>query len=171
MAECAGGGNNVSLIDQLVFQERVLVAANHAFSRARTLFGNEKGWEDRPGAYFCLADGHTGMPILIAKLGEPDPAKAEKYLAFCQEKVKRLAQNPAHLTSYESRNPGEDQWGGAIRANDDSLLSLSGQPELGDEGIVMTIAEALDMTNVERLAEMVSRGNQAYWQRLRHGLS
>lgn len=147
--------------------QRIIQVATLVFADARLMFGNEEGWQNRDGAYFCVSRAKTGIPVLLAELGAPSQDKVAQYIKNSQEKPARLALHPGHLTSSESRNIELSQYGGAIRANDDYSLSLSGQPELGDEGIVMTISELLGLTNLTTLQIMAGRTGQTYWQRLR----
>ncbi|GEM_PF-1678999 len=94
---------------------------------------------DRTGGYFCVAYAYSGLPILIAEIGNPPADKVERYLTFAQEKAKRLAENPDHKSSWQSRDETKDQWGGAIRAGR-YILSFSGFPELVDEAVMLLTA-------------------------------
>ena len=94
---------------------------------------------DRHGAYFCLADGDTGLPKLLMLVGSVSVIKAPKYLQFAQEKARRLSLHEDHRTSRESRDPEKDQYGGAVYVNGD-IFSLSGLPERLDEAVVIVVA-------------------------------
>lgn len=160
------------IIQQRTDYQLVIRMVALVLNDAQTIFANQTDWQNRDGGYFCLADASNGGALLIALFGNPNPEKIPKYFQYCQEKARRLALHPEHLTSWESRNPEQNEWGGAIRANANYILSFSGQPELGDEGMMMTTAEMLGMTNLPRLQLMAARSNQVYWQELRqhHGL-
>ncbi len=90
----------------------------------------------RQGGYFCIADGETGFPLVITAIGTVAEEKAEKYLALCQEKARRLARNQTHLSSWESRDPEENEWAGAVRGNR-LIGSFSALPELWDEAAML----------------------------------
>lgn len=95
---------------------------------------------DRKGVYLCLADS-SGFPLVISAIGEVPEDKRQRYFDLCQEKALRLANNANHLSSYQTRNPEKDLWGGAIRCQEEGLIiSCSGLPELADESLVMAIA-------------------------------
>ena len=76
---------------------------------------------------------------MLLPIGGVLEEKAEKYCAFAMEKVARLARHPDHRTSYESRDPEENKWGGAVRIGD-YIFSMSGLPELADEAVMLTTA-------------------------------
>ncbi|QQG42499.1 MAG: hypothetical protein HYW15_03265 [Candidatus Giovannonibacteria bacterium] len=110
------------------------------------------------------------MPQLIVPIGNISEEKAEKYLSFCQEKAKRLAQHAEHLSSWESRCPDQNRWGGAVRVGD-FIFSMSGFPELGDEAIMLATAgiyykgwqspKAIDTINI-----IAERSQNPYWSNL-----
>lgn len=137
------------------------------------LFKDYPEWQGKTGAYFCFTDGMTGDPFFDpVSIGEVPREKAEIYLAFCQEKARRLASHPSHLASWESRNPDAGQWGGAVRAGD-IILSISGLPEMGDEALMLIMAEIYAVifmggNSVMRAAAstVVSRSSNPYWEPL-----
>ncbi|MDP3784801.1 MAG: hypothetical protein Q8R12_01870 [bacterium] len=118
----------------------IVAHVKRVLNKALELFAEEEGWEGRTGGYFCLADKTDGLPLLIVQVGEIPEVKAGKYLSFCQEKARRLAKNLSHASSWESRDPNQEKWGGAIRAEkmNGLILSFSGLPELGDEAVMLT---------------------------------
>jgi hypothetical protein len=118
----------------------VLETVKRTFEEGLFLFQEDAAWKDRTGGYFCLAD-LRGMPLLIAPIGTMSREKAEKYLQLCQEKARRLSASRGHISSWESRVPDEEKYGGAITIAD-VILSFSGLPEKGDEAVMM-VAGAL----------------------------
>ena len=144
--------------------ENIIFLATQCESAVRMVlrrFGNRNGWVGREGGYLCIADGKNGLPILTVLVGKVPPHKARKYLAFCQEKAGRLAGNRGHLSSWESRDPQKDHWGGAIRFND-YILSFSGLPEMGDEAAMLVAAmrSNIGATVVKNIAQ---RSKNPYW--------
>ncbi|MFH0890998.1 MAG: hypothetical protein V1856_03125 [Candidatus Liptonbacteria bacterium] len=128
-------------------------------------------WAGRKGAAFCLAHARTGIPflgpILVGRVNSP--AKADKYLALCREKALRLAENPGHYSNWQSRDPDADMWGGAVRVGD-IILSMSGLPELGDEALMLTVANIFlpyqrESANILDLIALWS--DNPYWDVLR----
>ena len=123
-------------------------------------------WKDRSGGYFCLADAETVLPLLIMAVGQVPVEKAGKYLSFCQEKAKRLAEHPDHLSSWESRNPEKEQWGGAVRVGE-FIFSFSGLPEMGDEAVMLAVADShyVDTKDVTAtLNKIAERSNNGLWE-------
>jgi hypothetical protein len=103
--------------------------------------------DQKPGGYFAVFfDQPDGLPLLVVKVGEQDPQKAPDSLRRCLEKGKRLQDCPEHQSSWQSRNPDADEWGGAVRYGD-FILSFSGLPELADEELMLW------MLNPRRLPE------------------
>lgn len=110
---------------------------------------------DRQGGYFCLIvkekGNPTALPTLILGIGTVPTEKGSKYFVFAQEKAHRLSEHPEHQTSWQSRNPEENKWGGAINAGP-YYLSFSGLPEPADEAAMLLAAVGLGfMTRDEAL--------------------
>jgi len=101
-----------------------------------------------PGGYFCLADTVNGRPWFICSFGIMLEEKWPRYLHFAQEKALRLAVNPSHESSWQSRNEEEEQWGGAIRAGQ-YILSFSGLPEKWDEALCLAVAFTHQLINMD----------------------
>ncbi|MBP6858911.1 MAG: hypothetical protein KBC33_03745 [Candidatus Pacebacteria bacterium] len=94
--------------------------------------------EGKKGGYLCVTNP-TGQVHAVLMIGTvPDPEKSRKYFDYCQEKAARLAEHRNHVSSWQSRDPNRDRWGGAIRCKE-HILSFSGLPEIWDEAIVLTI--------------------------------
>lgn len=141
---------------------------------AFSIFRTDEDWKGRTGAYFCVADVATGIPLFPPILiGSVPPEKDERYQTLCKEKAKRLAAHPEHEASWESRNPDADLWSGAVRVND-LIFSMSGLPELGDEASVLVGAEVYYQENLGSIAtatHVAARSNNPYWKPLRGYLS
>ncbi|HEY4498740.1 MAG TPA: hypothetical protein VJH94_01615 [Candidatus Paceibacterota bacterium] len=99
------------------------------------------GDDDRKGGYCCVAD-HEGRIHAVFLVGQlPDREKREKYFYLCQEKAARLAQHSDHISSWQSRNPQDGRWGGAVKGRE-FILSFSGLPELWDEASMLVAARS-----------------------------
>jgi hypothetical protein len=153
----------------------VLKHVDDAVQQAIGLFAGDKEWAGREGGAFCLANAGLGIPYRVALVGHPNPEKVSKYVDFCQEKSRRLAFNLNHVSSWESRNPDADQYGGAIRCQI-LILSFSGFPELGDEAIMLKAAQTLGGlpgdplrmgTDVGALDRIAVRSKNPYWPKMR----
>lgn len=98
--------------------------------------------QTRRGGYFCVASYENGMitPVVIALIGELPEEKLQRCFELCQEKARRLATHSEHRSSWQSRDPDQKQYGGAIRVNSDLILSFSGLPEIADEALMLRVA-------------------------------
>lgn len=118
----------------------------------------------RQSGYFTLRDITSGRVIFILMLGQVPNEKQEKYLQFSLEKGDRLykdyKKNFKNFSSWQTRDPDKDKWGGAIRAGK-YVLSFSGLSELLDEALVLEIALTMNWENPYRLYEIsqVSKNN------------
>lgn len=91
----------------------------------------------RRGGYLCVAEGDTGNPHFTVLVGgSVSQEKLPKYYRLAHEKAVRLARNPKHISSFQSRD-GKERFGGAVRTLNGWILSFSGFPELIDEALVL----------------------------------
>lgn len=131
-----------------VHLQEYLIGAQLSIVQFLQIFSGEQ-LKNKAGGFFCMVPVRTGentvrTPILIAELGMPDREKRQKYFSYCQEKAARLAAHPGHLTSWESRDPDAEQWGGAIRGRK-YIFSFSGFPEMLDEIFSIAVAHELEL--------------------------
>ena len=108
--------------------------------------------DKRGGGYLCVTKVRGGIPedapLCIVRLGEPAKEKISKYFEFSLEKASRLSDHRDHVSSWQSRDPENSRWGGAIRA-EDYILSFSGLVELADEAVLVNSAFKLGMITGE----------------------
>lgn len=156
MSSCAAARWNM-------FIGRVQTAAREAFAKVIVVAEAMGLLEERhTGGYFCLLMlGAEECLVPPMVLGEVPDDKAEKYSALCLEKARRLeAQYKAagDLTSWQSRNPEAEQWGGAILGPDGQdrqyAFSFSGLPELVDEALTLRVAVKVGHLTGEEALEM-----------------
>ncbi|MCX6723809.1 MAG: hypothetical protein NT155_01380 [Candidatus Staskawiczbacteria bacterium] len=124
----------------------------------------EKCKLDRNYGYFTVMDtAALGRIKLICEIGVCPPEKAEKYRTFSQEKAVRLFVNSAHDTSWQTRNPGENKWAGAVRAGS-LIFSFSGLPELDDEALMTFVASQAGLIDRFKVIEIasISRNKHIY---------
>ncbi|MFA6227535.1 MAG: hypothetical protein WC631_03635 [Candidatus Paceibacterota bacterium] len=113
----------------------IVFAANSILPRACKLDGR-----DRKGGYLCVAEP-DGKIVLVMLIGEvPDLEKANLFKTFCQEKATRLAQNPEHISSWQTRDVEKKQYGGAVRTGKGYIYSFSGFTEEVDESFSARVA-------------------------------
>lgn len=101
----------------------------------------------RDSGYLCVQRVEQELADVIIKIGEPVPSKGRKSIAICQEKAGRLQSRPKDISSWQSRNIADFQYGGAIKIGDDFIVSLSGLIELADEAALVIFAYRLQLIN------------------------
>lgn len=121
----------------------------------------------RQSGYFTLRDITSGRVIFTIMLGDVPKEKQEKYLNFSLEKGDRLFKNYKsnfkNFSSWQTRNPDKDLWGGAIRT-DKYVLSFSGLSELLDEALVLELALIMNWVNPYRLYEISQVSNNRFYR-------
>lgn len=122
--------------------------------------------EWRQGGWLVLAwstkeeSYHHLLPFLHRGVGTTLADRAPKYQSYSLEKAQRLHRNPDHQTSWESRDEKLECYGGAIRANNELIVSFSGFSEQWDEAISLFVAIQvghLDMKQAMRIANKKTR--------------
>jgi hypothetical protein len=121
----------------------------------------------RQSGYFTLRDLSTGRVIFTIMLGDVPKEKQEKYLQLSLEKGDRLYKNYKitfkNFSSWQTRNPDKDMWGGAIRAGI-YILSFSGLAELCDEALVLELALTMGWCNPCRLYEISQLSKNIFYR-------
>ena len=133
---------------------RVIETAAKVLAKASVMLADA----DRPdctGGYLAWTDSN-GIPFIAGLMwGSMPIGKAAKRREFALEKATRLALHNLHRTSYRSRNPKEERWGGAIRAGL-HILSFSGFPEKWDEAAMFVLAIKLGWINSDDVFRHIS---------------
>lgn len=112
--------------------------------------------QGRTGGWLFIADSEGEM-ILHEQIGTiAEPAKNGRYLALSVEQAVRLFEHPDHRTSWQSRDPDRDRWGGAFRTDDGWVISFCGLPELWNEALVLGVARIC--TNIHDWTAIASPG-------------
>lgn len=141
--------------------ERIIQEVNWVRSRFVKMPGNPK--PERNSGCFTLFDGETGAVIEYRHAG---PAEAsENYERLSREKGARLFRHLKELSSWQSRNPENGEWGGAIRTVL-SIFSFSGLPELGDEAIVLVAAMRLGYLGPKGASRIAGISGNHFFQEL-----
>ncbi|MDQ5970564.1 MAG: hypothetical protein QG603_341 [Patescibacteria group bacterium] len=133
----------------------ILLIVEKLVEESTNLRGNLKPGR-RGGCLTVLVRGEPGF-ALCSRVGifVDDP---EQYLTLSQEKAERLQGLwHKHLSSWQSRDPDNGRWGGAIIA-DQLIFSFSGLPELVDEAVVTAAAywlgEITEYSQVLKIADI-----------------
>jgi len=97
------------------------------------------------------------------RVGEIPDEKVTSRFERSDEKAVRLAQNPDHRTSHESRDETNGKFGGAVRIGSRWILTYAGSSEEGDEAFCLLMADELSLGNpgeTDRIADI--RPNTIY---------
>lgn len=126
---------------------------------------------NRQGGFFRLTPVHDNPhshPLMVAMIGQVLSDKAEKYIEFTKEKTLRLRAHPKHSSSWQSRNPDEGKWGGAILATNYArcILAFSGLPELGDEAAMLLAALEVRLITRQYAHDVATASNNHIFKRL-----
>ena len=124
----------------------------------------------RTGAALTIFNMDAEKSICFtAIVGVPPKEKLQKYYGFSIEKARRLLALPDNVSSYQSRDPENDRWGGAIRS-EPIIISISGFPELWDEAISLTMAVRASSLRLETAREIAAISGNPHFERLFHKL-
>src|SRR4030042_4877391 len=104
----------------------------------------------------------NGIIPLKFEVGIATPTeRANDFYIYSEEKVSRLHSNPPHISSWQTRNLEEKQYGGATRTGDgleigkNILIGFSGQPEQGDEAITLVQAIAFRWSSLSHARKVI----------------
>jgi len=125
--------------------------------------GNPK--PHKKSGYLTIRQKADGKILLVAEIGNCPFSKAEKYLRLSLEKGERLFRHPKHLSSWQSRDPEKEKYGGAIVTNE-FILSFSGFREYLDEAMVLVLAEFLRWISREQAEKIAAISNNPFYREL-----
>jgi len=90
--------------------------------------------------YITVLDAVTGAVLFTCMANNCPAETAGRHYDSSREQAIRLFSNPGQVTSFESRDPASDEWGGAIRAGS-LIISFAGlDDELVNEAVVCGVA-------------------------------
>jgi hypothetical protein len=121
---------------------------------------------DQEGGMLTILNSHNGEIRM-----ETDPIgfffshEKTKYALFSREKGKRLFENHPNVSSFESRNPDEKKFGGAIVAQH-LIVSFSGLPEVGDEAVCLVLAVHFKWLTLAESAKITAISKNIYFELL-----
>jgi hypothetical protein len=129
---------------------KFLAVAEEVMERFLALPDNNE--PDRTGGFMAVLDvsGIDPKMLFVNEIGTCRPASVVKCFSICQEKVRRLFVNEirGHVSSWQSRNVDNKQYGGAItapskgqgiEAGKSIIGAVSGLVEHGDEAVTLVI--------------------------------
>lgn len=121
---------------------------------------------EKQGCYFALFKKSEDRFLGIAQVGifsEPDFAR--RCFGYSQEKALRLLTNVGHISSWQTRDPENKKYGGAITTpsvslmpaiGQDLILSASGFPEHGDEAFDLTLGVCFNLLNIGDVDQIIT---------------
>lgn len=92
-------------------------------------------WRKGGWLYIAQPDGSVFFHEQVGEVKSQE--KSDRYRKLSAEKALRLRMHPDHRTSWQSRNPDQDQWDGAVRTHDDWIFGFSGLTEAWDIGLLL----------------------------------
>ncbi len=96
-------------------------------------------------------------PLIVVRVGTVPPEKTMRYFALCQEKATRLLSltEEGHVSSWQSREPDQGRYGGAI-VTSDFVFGFSGLTEEGDEGVLVRACFDVGMLSLDSVQTIAS---------------
>jgi len=149
-------------------RRELIMAAEIAAEKLHNILMDENPEENknRHSGYLTLMNATNGRILLVVQIGNCPQTKARKYFDFSQEKAGRLFIHPDHSSSWQSRIPETNQWGGAIRTTNDLILSFSGLPELADEALGLWVAFKMEWMDVADAVVLATISENRYFSQL-----
>lgn len=133
--------------------ESIFEVAKLVLTSVMVCFSNK--WKGPKGGCFCLMEKETGIIFFTSFFGNSPKEKMKKRFELAQEKANRLFQHPEHKTSWESRDPNNDKWGGAVSGKK-YIYSFSGFPENMDTVAMAKLAELVERVPANKLVSKVN---------------
>lgn len=127
----------------------------------RTLAQQPDYPQERNYGYFTVRDRHSGQVSCILRIGQCPRERGKRFLALSMEKGSRLFETK-ELSSWQSRNPDQGMWGGAI-ATKEFILSFSGLPEKADEALMLKYAQIRKLIDEEAIVEIAEASNNTFF--------
>jgi len=152
-----------------------LLIAEEVMARFLALPANPK--PERAGGFMAVLDKSVPKMLFVNELGICHPELAERCFGYCQEKVRRLLANEAegHVSSWQSRDEENHQYGGAVRApaeglgassGKDLIGAVSGLVEHGDEAVTLVIWMIFRWVTLTEAKQIVEISQNPYFEQL-----
>ena len=121
--------------------------------------------KDRHGGYLTVWFEDTPAPFLVLLVSTDYVPlnKRKKYMRLSQEKAKRVLEHQSHDSSWQSREPEADQWGGAIQSGT-CAISFSGLPELADEAFCLMLAQTIEILDVDQANRLAAISDNKFYR-------
>ena len=142
--------------------DQLKITANSFIKISKDLISNKN--PEKEGGYLTLALNAFSIKHVL-EIGNYNIEKKEKYLRFSQEKAHRLysdwLRDPASVSSWQTRQPEINKYGGAVLFNfvnnlspSCNIISFSGLNEHADETVSFMLAYHLNLANSSDLEKI-----------------
>lgn len=122
---------------------------------------------EKQGGYLTVrVDGEDSLVCPMGK-GVPEE-KWNQYRKYSMEKALRLASHAHHSSSWQTRQPDINRYGGAIRVPRgqlitwDVIISFSGLPEQLDEALMLVAACKMKWMDVDQISAIASQNDNPF---------
>lgn len=112
---------------------------------------------DKKSCYLTVLDTLTGG-MVAEGFGKIGPIDDEIFLPQTMEKTGRLNRNNNHLSSWQSKNIPNNQYGGAVRTRV-HIVAVAGLGQLGDEAVALAFAVRRDLSSQKKAKEIATISN------------
>ncbi len=121
--------------------------------------------KDKTGGVLVYAD-INGKEIRMSLICPADSDTVSCY-ETARRKIKQMADNPGHISSYLSRDPENGLWGGGIHVWEVGLFAFSGLPELADEACLLKALENCGLiTDPQIIVKVLAWSENKIYERL-----
>jgi len=123
--------------------KQIITTAEACFEVMKALLKREG--EVRHSGYFTVSKVNSLAHLIAIELGDGGlqaQDDLDRFQVNSKEKATRLISgiNEGYTTSWQTRNPNENHYGGAVIICDEYAFSFSGLPELHDEALMLYVA-------------------------------
>jgi hypothetical protein len=122
--------------------------------------------DDQQGGCLVIMDNQNISQIFGQTLiCYPWKKNIEKYREYCLKQARHLFQYPHNTSSFQSRMPTHNQWGGAIRTPQ-YILSFAGLTELGNEAVALALSVKINIQTVDDAKRIAKISNNIFLHKL-----
>jgi hypothetical protein len=120
---------------------------------------------EKLSGFLTIFDADKGRGVVTMPFGEIPADKLDKYFSISQEKAGRLYDHPENRSSWQTRDPDNNLWGGAIRVQN-HIFSFSGLPELLDEALMLELTTRFGWLDYPDALEIAHLSNNPFFDLL-----
>lgn len=114
------------------------------------------------GGFINIADLRNGSTFILSICGKIQKENIIKRRAEAQSAAKRLSDHPCDLSSWSSREPLRDRFGGAVRGNN-FIFSFAGFSEAMNEAMMVLLLSATIQIVAKNAREILRISRNEQW--------